>query len=116
MAEAVKPERGDFVLLEYTITDKATSRVIETTSEELAKESGTYSEERRYGPRLVVVGAGELPSGLEEVLLEMTEGEEREVTLPPEKAFGRRDPTKVRVVPAREFSARGLIPRVGDGS
>ncbi|MEM1820248.1 MAG: FKBP-type peptidyl-prolyl cis-trans isomerase [Thermofilaceae archaeon] len=113
MGGVVKPVKGDVVLLEYTIIDKATARVLETTTEQIARESGLFSEETKYGPRLVVLGSGELPSGLEELLVDVGEGEEREIELPPEKAFGRRDPEKVRVIPAREFSARGIIPRAG---
>ncbi|MEM1870486.1 MAG: FKBP-type peptidyl-prolyl cis-trans isomerase [Thermofilaceae archaeon] len=113
MSENVKPVKGDAVLLEYTIIDKATARVLETTTEQVAKDAGLYSEETKYGPRLVILGSGELPSGLEEQLVDVGEGEEREIELPPEKAFGRRDPEKIRVIPAREFSARGIIPRAG---
>lgn len=111
--ELAKPEKGDAVMLEYSIIDKASSRVVDTTSEEIAKEHGIYSEDARYGPRLIILGAGELPQGFEDAVLEMREGEEREFELPAEKAFGKRDPSKVRVVPAREFSARGVIPRAG---
>lgn len=110
---AVKPERGDIVLLEYTVIDKASSKVLETTSEEVAKQSGIFNERAKYGPRLIVVGAGELPAGVEELITEMHEGENREVVLPPEKTFGKRDPARVRVMPARELSARGIVPRVG---
>lgn len=106
-------ELGDVVLLDYTLLLKEDGRVIETTSEEVAKGAGVYSEDAEYAPRLVVIGSGELPSGLEEALKEMEEGEEREIVLPPEKAFGRRDPSKVKVLPARELSARGVVPRVG---
>lgn len=113
MSETVKPVKGDALLLEYTIVEKATTKVIETTSEQVAKETGLFNEEVRYGPRLIVLGSSELPPGLEDLLVEMGEGEEREIELPPEKAFGKRDPAKVRVIPARELSARGIIPRAG---
>jgi len=104
---------GDVVLLDYTLSLKDDGRVVETTSEEVAREAGIYSEDAKYGPRLVVLGSGDLPPGLEEALKEMKEGEEKEVVLPPEKAFGKRDPGKVRVLPARELSARGIVPRAG---
>jgi len=106
-------KQGDIVLVEYTLVEKESGKVVETTSEAVAKEAGVYSEESKYGPKLVVIGSGELPSGLEEALANLREGEEVEVTLPPEKAFGKRDPSKVRVIPARELSSRGVVPRVG---
>ena len=106
-------KQGDVVLVDYTLIDKESGKVVETTSEAVAKETGIYSEEVRYGPRLAVIGSGDLPPGLEEALSSAREGEEIEVVLPPEKAFGKRDPSKVRVLPARELSSRGVVPRVG---
>ncbi|MCS7105137.1 MAG: peptidylprolyl isomerase [Thermofilaceae archaeon] len=112
MAE-IDVKRGDVVLLEYTLIDKDSGTIIETTLDSVAKEAGIYDESIRYGPRLTVIGSGELPPGVEESLEGMREGEDKEVILSPEKAFGRRDPGKVRVIPARELSSRGIIPRVG---
>lgn len=105
--------QNDVVLVDYTLIDKESGKIIETTSEAVAKEAGIYNEETKYGPRLAVIGTGDLPPGLEETLSSAREGEEIEVVLPPEKAFGRRDPSKVRVLPARELSSRGIVPRVG---
>lgn len=104
---------GDVVLLDYTLSTKEDGRVIETTLEDVAREHGLYSEGSRYGPRLVVLGEGELPSGLEEALMKLDEGAEATIELPPERAFGVRDPNKIRVLSARELSARGIVPRVG---
>ncbi len=106
-------KQGDLVLVEYTLVDRESGKVVETTSEAVAREAGIYSEEDKYGPKLVVIGSGELPPGLEEALANLRESEEVEVVLPPEKAFGRRDPSKVRVLSARELSSRGIVPRVG---
>jgi len=112
-AARVTLKQGDLLLVEYTLIDRESGKVVETTSEAVAKEAGIYSEESRYGPRLVVIGSGELPPGLEETLANLHEGEEVEIVLPPEKAFGRRDPSRVRILSARELSSRGVVPRVG---
>lgn len=113
MSEGAVLKQGDVALIEYTLIERESGRVVETTSESVAKEAGIYSEGARYGPKLVVIGSGELPPGLEEALSNVQEGQEIEITLPPEKAFGKRDPSKVRVLPARELSSRGIVPRVG---
>jgi len=103
----------DVVLIDYTISTKAEGKIVETTLEEDAKAAGIYREENVYKPRVIVIGANELPQGFEEALKELDEGAEKTFEIPPEKAFGNREPGKVRVIPAREFSARGIIPRTG---
>ncbi|MEM1619903.1 MAG: FKBP-type peptidyl-prolyl cis-trans isomerase [Fervidicoccaceae archaeon] len=93
----------EFVLVEYTARIKETGELVETTDPEEAKRSGKYEEDREYGPVLVVIGEGRMVRGFEEELTNMNEGEEKTFTVPPEKAFGLRDPNKIRVIPLREF-------------
>ncbi len=106
-------KEGDVVELEFTLRVKDTGEIIETTDEKLAKEAGIYSEKERYGPRIVVVGEGSLLPGLEEALKEMEVGEEKEVEIPPEKAYGLRDPSKVKIVSLGEFRRAGIKPEPG---
>ncbi|WFO75726.1 FKBP-type peptidyl-prolyl cis-trans isomerase [Desulfurococcaceae archaeon MEX13E-LK6-19] len=105
---------GDFVLVEYTARVKETGNVFDTTNEEIAKKEGIYDSNKVYGPILVVIGRGWVIKGLEEALKEMNVGEEKEVEIPPEKAFGQRDPSKVKVFSMREFKRRGIDVKVGD--
>ncbi|WP_224981392.1 FKBP-type peptidyl-prolyl cis-trans isomerase [Geomonas agri] len=46
-------------------------------------------------PMRVTVGAGKVMRGLEEALEGMSAGESKRVTVPPDKAYGRRDPSAV---------------------
>ena len=101
-------EKGDVVEVEYTLRDATTGEVIETTSAEVAKEAGIYDEKKRYGPRIVVVGEGSLLPGLEEALIGMKEGEEKEIEIPPEKAYGLRDPKKIKRYSLGEFRKAGI--------
>lgn len=107
-------KNGDFVLIEYTGKVKETGNIFDTTNEEIAKKEGVYDSNKVYGPILVVIGRGWVIKGLEEALKEMDEGEEKEVVIPPEKAFGQRDPGKVKVFSMREFKRRGINVKVGD--
>jgi len=95
--------KGDFILVEYTAKVKETGQVIETTSEEEAKKAKIYEEGRKYGPLLIILGEGRVIQGFEEQLLSSDVGEEKEVEIPPEKAYGVRDPNKIRIVPLREL-------------
>ncbi len=105
--------RGDFILLHYTGWTEDTREVFDTTDEEEAKRAGIHSEERVFAPSLVIVGEGELPRGLETRLEGLRVGEEREVLIPPEEAFGERNPDNVRMVPYRVLRSKGITPTVG---
>jgi FKBP-type peptidyl-prolyl cis-trans isomerase SlyD len=43
----------------------------------------------------------------------MKDGEEKTIQLPPEEAFGERDPKLVQLVPMSEFKKQGIKPQVG---
>lgn len=51
------------------------------------------------------LGGGQLLPGLEEALRSMRPGEERTIALPPEKAYGPRDPKKVESMRVEDFGA-----------
>ncbi len=104
-------EKGKLVKITYNgyVNDK----LFDTTDEELAKKEGIYNPMMTYGPVVVSVGSGMLVPGLDEALLEMEVGEERELELPPEKAFGKRDPSKIKIVSINEFKKHRVNPVVG---
>ncbi len=104
---------GDFVLVEYTLKVKETGEVIDTTSEDEAKKTGTYDARERYGPRLVIVGEHRLIEGLEEAIASLDEGKETEIEIPPEKAFGKRSPENIKIIPRSQFIRAGIAPQPG---
>lgn len=106
-------QKGDFVLIDYVASVKESGEIIDLTREDVAKSKKFYREDGIYEPQLVIVGEGWVPKGVDEALAGMEEGEVRVVEIPPEKAFGLRDPEKVKVIPARELAKRGIVPRVG---
>lgn len=105
-------KEGSLVYVELTGWVKDTGEVIETTSEEEAKARGIYNAARKYGPRLVALGRGWVIKGLEEALLQSDVGAQGEVEIPPSKAYGERDPSKLKLVPLRRIEG-GEDLRVG---
>jgi peptidylprolyl isomerase len=105
--------KGDFIKLEMTGTAEETGEVFETTSEEAAREHGIHSEERTYGPRLVIVGDGFVLRGLDSRLPGTPFGEEKEIEVPAEEAFGERNPANVQTIPYRVLRSKGVNPSVG---
>ncbi len=104
---------GDIVLVEYSLFIKGTEELVETTNEKIAKLHGRYSEDEVYEPEVVIIGEGRFIKGIEEALKEAEVGKEYEVEIPPEKGYGERDPSKVKVLPRRQFIRNNIIPEVG---
>jgi len=106
-------EKGDFLLIDYVAKVKETGEVFDTTKEDIAKKERLYKEGELYEPKLVVVGEGWLLKTLDESLLSMELNKPATVEIPPEKAFGNRDPEKVKLVPLRRLTAKGINPQLG---
>jgi len=106
-------QKSDFIIVDYTGKVKETGEVFDTTSEEIAKEKKLYKEGDIYEPRLVVVGEGWVLKALDEAIPTFKLKKKETVEVPPESAFGNRDPEKIKLVPIRRLAARGITPRLG---
>jgi FKBP-type peptidyl-prolyl cis-trans isomerase SlyD len=63
-------------------------------------------------PLCYVQGSGQILPGLEKELEGLNEGDKKQVTLPPDKGYGQRDPEALRQVPRNAFKDSESI-RVG---
>ena len=84
----LKAQKGDTVSVHY-IGKYPGGQVFDTSMESEARKSGLYNAARDYKPLQVKLGAGMVIPGFEEALLGMAINEEKEVTIPPEKAYGK---------------------------
>ncbi len=107
----VKP--GDFLPLNYNLKVKESGKTVDTTYDTVAKEAHIHRHDSPYGPLFVILGEGWLPKGLEESLVGLDIGKPTTVELSPEKGYGARDPTKVRLVPIRRFRDENVEPIPG---
>ncbi len=103
---------GDVVYIEY-VGHLETGEIFDLTDEALAKKEGIFNPKGRYGPVPIVIGEGFVIKGLDEALKEMSVGEEREIDIPPEKAFGKRDPKLVKLVTISWLKQRDIPPTPG---
>jgi peptidylprolyl isomerase len=106
----VKP--GDFLLVNFTLKVKESGETVDTTYDAVAKDAHLHREDASYGPRFIILGEGWLPKGLEDSLVGADIGKQTTVELPPDKGYGPRDPSKMRLVPLRRFREQG-IPNPG---
>ena len=81
-------QAGDTVAVHY-VGKFPGGKVFDTSMKSEAVKAGLYNPARDYKPLLVILGRHQVISGFEEALVGMKVNETREVTLPPEKAYGR---------------------------
>lgn len=93
---------GDIITLDYE--GHTDGELFDTTLEKAAKDAGTHEEGRPYGPITVIIGEGRLVPGLEAALKKAKVGEASEATLPPEEAYGQRDPKLIETMSRTRFS------------
>lgn len=114
IAKFMTLEKGSLILVDYTAKVRDTDLIFETTLEEDAKKSDLYDPTRRYEPRLISVGEGWVLKGLDESLVNANLGDKLNVEISPEKGFGERDPSKVRIIPLRKLGDKADEVKVGD--
>ena len=106
-------ENGDFVRINYTGKVKDSGKIFDTTIEKIARENNVYDEKIKFKVAPMVIGAGHAIKGMDEGLLGMEVGEKKVFDIPPEKAYGPRDPSLVKVIPLKEFKKQGIKPFPG---
>ena len=81
-------QSGDTVSVHY-VGKFPGGKVFDTSMKAEAIRAGLFNLARDYKPLQVVLGKHQVISGFEEALVDMKINETKEVTLPPEKAYGR---------------------------
>jgi len=102
MVKRVSPmENGDIIRLQFdTYTEDG--KLVDTTDEKKAKDMGIYDEHTAYKPMVTIIGSERLLKAVEESVKSSNVGEEKEIVLPPENAFGARDVNNIKVISYRE--------------
>ncbi len=107
-------EKGSLILLDYTARVKDTNDIFDTTREEEAKKTNLYDPTHKYEPKIVSVGESWVLKGLDEALSGANVGDRLNIEVSPEKAFGKRDDTKIRMIPQRKLGDKADEVGVGD--
>ncbi|MBU0469847.1 MAG: peptidylprolyl isomerase [Nanoarchaeota archaeon] len=102
----------DFVEIDYT-GKLADGTVFDTTEEKIAKGNGLFSPQAKYKPATICVGERQILPGLDDELVGKEIDKEYNITLPPEKAFGKRDIKNLKIVPMPTFKQHQIDPRPG---
>jgi len=106
---------GDFIKLSYT--GSVNENIFDTTDADEAKSAGIHSPNAMYGPVTICVGQKHVILGLDEELVGKETGAEGDVIVTPEKAFGDRDPKRIKSLPKNQFKekpVRGMPVKMED--
>jgi len=108
--------KGSLILIDYVAKVKDTEEIFDTTIEEEAKKHSIHESDVKYQPKLVSIGEVSYPvlKGLDEALTKTSVGEKLTVEVTPDKGFGERDSTKVRMIPIRKLGEDAEKISVGD--
>jgi len=87
MSQDIKVQKGDTVRVHYLGKFQG-GKIFDTSMLKEAQKSGLFNPSRDYKPLQVKIGAGQVIQGFEEALLGMRVNEEKEVAIPPAKAYG----------------------------
>ena len=85
---SVSAQTGDTISVHY-LGKFPGGKAFDTSMKAEAIKAGLYSPARDYKPLQVDLGKHQVISGFEEALMGMKVNETKEITLPPEKAYGK---------------------------
>ena len=105
-------KKGEFIELEYTGRVADTKEAFDTTSEAIAKKEGIFSPKTKYGDMIVVLGEGYLIPGLEK-RLEGQEVGKYSFEIPDVEAFGKKEASNLKLIPANAFKQDKIRPFPG---
>jgi len=111
MTETIK--EGDFITIDYIGKVKGTGKIFDLTREDVAKEQGLMSDNARYGPVTIVVGANHVIPGLDKKIAGLNIGDKKTFDILAADGFGSRDSTLLKLIPRAEFKKQKLNPMPG---
>ena len=106
-------KKGDFVEIDYIGKIKDTQEVFDATSADIAKQHKIYNPKSHYHSQIICVGEKQVVPGLDAALVNKEEKKTFTVELPPEEAFGKKDPKLMQLVPLQTFHKQKINPFPG---
>lgn len=105
-------EKGDNISVNY-VGKYDNGTVFDTSLPDVAKEAGLYDASRNYEPLSFVVGAGQMISGFDNGVLNMTIGENKTLELSSDEAYGEYKEEYLVPVPRSDLENNSIVPEIG---
>ncbi len=106
-------ENGDFVKITFEMRIGTDKQLVATNNEELAKANDIYDPDQKYNEGVLIVGSEDIFKEINESLLKANPGDENEVEIKAENAYGVRDPKNIKVHTYAEFQRNKIDPVPG---
>jgi FKBP-type peptidyl-prolyl cis-trans isomerase SlyD len=101
-------QKNDFVEVEFT--GKTNEEIFDTTNPEEAKSIGIQAKVK---PVIACVGKEMILKGLDDELEGKEVGKKHSLHLMPDQAFGKRNPSLIKIIPMRVFREKNMNPAPG---
>ena len=105
-------KKGTFIEINYTGLIKENNKVFDTSYEEIAKKENIFNKNLTYNSIIICIGEHQILPGLDEEL-ENKELGNYEFEIPPEKAFGKKNPKLMQLISTANFKKQNIIPYPG---
>jgi len=109
----MKVKKGDFVELDFIGKVKDTDTIFDLTSEKEAKEHNIYNPKQTYKPVIICLGENEILKELDQELIGKEINKTYKIEIPQEKAFGKKNPKLIKLIPANVFKKQKISPFPG---
>ncbi len=101
-------ESGDTISVDYTASLED-GTVFDTSIESKATEAN-LPPRQEYAPMTFTAGSGQMIKGFDHAVIGMKPNETKTVTIPPEDAYGKKDPKKIITIPVSALVHQGIKP------
>lgn len=108
----VTVQKNDFIELEFTGIVKDTNEIFDTTNKDEAKTIGMKNPQG-VKPAMLSIGHSMTVKGLDADLPGKEIGKEYSVELKAEDAFGKRNPSMIKMIPLKLFLEQRIMPEKG---
>lgn len=109
----MKITKGDFIELTYVGRIKETGEIFDLNDEEVAKREKIHNPNLSYKPITICVGKRDVITGLDKDLENKEVGQEYNVDIAPEEAYGKKDAKLFKLVPQTLFKKENIRPMPG---
>ena len=109
----MKIKKGDFIEIDFIGKIKESNTIFDLTEESEAKKHDLYNPKQIYKPIVLCIGENEIIKGLDEELINKEPKKSYSIELSPEKAFGKKNPKLIKLIPTSAFKKQNITPFPG---
>ena len=103
----------DFIEISYIGRIKDSNQIFDLTDKDLAKKENIFNENEDYNPKIICIGESQILKAIDDTLIGKDIGKTYTLELSPEKAFGKKDSSLIKVVQTSVLQQQKINPFPG---